>query len=186
MQWPSQRHWKGGGGGGWEWRREGPGRRQDFGCQSLFFFFFYWELPCFLERLPACRRPPQAKHVCQAAQQKINDKVSLLPSIPPSLHPALLSSSCSSVSGPYCDPHTSGGRDCTHPVQLALRIIGLDHTTLSSRLSSSAMKYYCSCMYYTVCFFFFYQLPAILWCLAFITIERHLLNMYYLSSTFSI
>lgn len=75
MQWPSQRHR---GGRGW-----GPFRWQ----------WFFQNCPVF--RNTSCLPSPGAKHVCQAAQQKINEEVSL------SLLPS---------SGLYYNPHTSGGQ----------------------------------------------------------------------------
>lgn len=77
----------GAGGGAWEGGREG-GRGEDFSLAvPHFFFFFAQNGPVFRDFLLGSSSPPRAKHVCQAAQQKINEEVSLPPFLPPPLLP---------------------------------------------------------------------------------------------------
>lgn len=64
------------------------------GGVGLHWQWFFQKCPVF--RNTSCLPSPQAKHVCQAAQQKINEEVSRHTSLP--------------SSGLYYNTHTSGGQ----------------------------------------------------------------------------
>lgn len=187
MQWPSQRHWKGGWRGG-----RGEGGREGGRTFTASHSFFLPELPCFLERLPARRRPPPGQTCVpgSAAENKRRSfSPSLYPSIPPFIHPSPSSSSSCTVSLIYIRwtrLHTSSatgaqrptGSRCPQPPHFEVflyRPVATQSCSTTVVVCSTQLRVFTADCY---------LMTLSLTVKSHVHIVKHLVSMYYLCITF--